>query len=362
MPLLRIAGLLSLWLLVPPRGLAQEPANALSQNSPVPNESQSGDPDNKRVRVARFVIPPGQDLSLPVLANDSLVICLRGESLSRIHVQGADETWSCGPGNTVAKRSGAPYTLSNTGGTPAEILDVELKDSYAIDQLRVPWSERDPVSQDPRHFRILFENAHARVLLLHLDSRDSTMENQFADRLEIALTPIHASYSDVEGKAHESRREAGKVGWAHAVMYSAVNLGAEPLEKLVVELKHPFCYELPENAEEMPGASPGTKAYIAKVKETIYKKWMKHMPSGVRGGEDQGLVMLQFHIDTDGTVPEDSFLFRTVFASELLMEKALSSVRDSSPFPTLPADFNKPFYGGGITFLYNLPKHPPGCR
>ena len=362
MSLVRIAGLLLLLLFVIPRGLPQESPKASPQNFPAPNEDESADPDNNRVRVSRFVIPPGQDLNLPVLANDSLVICLRGESLSRIHVQGTDENWSCGPGNTVSKRGGAPYMLSNTGGAPAEILDVQLKDSYAIDQLRVPWSERDPVNQDPRHFRILFENAHARVLLLHLDSRDGTAENQFADRLEIALTSIHASYSDVDGKAHQSRRDAGKVGWARAVMYSVVNLGNEPLEKLIVELKHPFCYELPENSDEMPEALPSMKAYFTRVREQIYKNWMKHMPGGVRGGDDQGVVTLQYKIDADGTLPEDSLVFRMVFANESLMEKALASVRDASPFPPFPAGFNKPFVDGRFTFLYNLPRQPPGCR
>ena len=362
MRLLRFASLLSLLLCIAPRSFAQDAAKASSQNSPAPNEEQAVDPDNKRVHVSRFVIAPGQDLSLPVLSNDSLLICLRGESLSQIHVQEPDENWACGPGNTASKRGGSAYRLSNIGAIPAEILVVELKDSYAIDQLRVPWSERDPVNQDPRHFRILFENAHARVLLMHLNSRDGTMESQFADRLDVALTSIHASYSDVEGRTHESRINAGKVIWSHAVMYSAVNLSDEPLEMLMVELKHPFCYELPESSNEVPGAPQSMKAYMAKMREAINKKWMKHMPSGVRAGEDQGLVALQFKIDPDGTIPEDSLIFRMVFANESLMEKALSSVRDASPLPPLPADFKKPFFGGRFTFLYNLTQQPPGCR
>jgi hypothetical protein len=253
--------------------------------------------------------------------------------------------------------------MANSGEAPAEILVIELKDSYAIAQLRVPWSERAPVNQDPRHFRIVFENEHARVLLLHLNSREGSMESQFSDRLDIALTGLHASDSDVDGKSYEVRRDAGSVRWERAVMYSTVNLDEQPLDELTVELKHPFCYEMPENTNKLPeGVSPNMKGYFAKAYDAIEKKWMKNMPRAVRNQEDAGLVLLQFKIDADGTIPEDGMRFRIAFADDSLMEKTLAAVRDASPFPPFPPDAQKPFFEMRYFFMYNLPRHPPGCQ
>lgn len=268
--------------------------------------------------------------------------------------------WS---GSVVSNRSGVAYTMLNKGESLAEILIIELKDTYAMNQMRVPWSERDPINQDPEHFRVVLENTHARVLLMHLNPREGTVESQFADRLEIALTPRHESMTDVDGKAHEVRRDAGSVRWDRAVMYSTVNLADQPLVKLIVELKHPFCYAFPETSlVTAKGASSSMKAYVTKVHDMVDKKWQKHMPRGVRGGDDHGFVALQFKIDSDGTLPEESLIFRMVFSDDSLMEKALAAVRDASPFPPFPSDANKSSIDMHVIFSYNLPRQPPGCQ
>ena|SRR5689334_20387273 len=97
------------------------------------------------------------------------------------------------------------------------------------------------------------------------------------------------------------------------------------------------------------------------MEEAIHKRWFKHMPAEARSGE-VGLVLLQFRVDSDGTVPEDSLVFRMVFSNNSLMEKALSAVRDASPFPPIPQDFQEPSLTQRIVFLYNLPHQPPGCQ
>jgi hypothetical protein len=340
--------------LAAPRVFPQEPAKSNAADS-------AADPDNKRVRVARVSIAPGQETSLPVLSNESLVICLRGESLTRTPLTGPEEKWAQGPGNIIWNRSATVYSIANTGETPAELLVIELKDSYAIAQLRVPWSERDSVNLDPRHFRVALENEHVRVLQMRLNPREGTMESQFPDRLEISLQDTHLSDVDIDGKSHELRRNAGSVTWEKARLHSTVNLDDQPLDNLIVELKHPFCYELAEGLGEWKGPEPGMKAYMNKVSDEVKKKWLKNMARAAREGE-KGLIHLQFTIQADGSVPEDSLRFRTLFADDSLMEKALAAVREAGPFPPFPPDFQKPLVTSAFYFMYNLPRQPPGCR
>jgi len=335
--------------------VAQEPAKSDSNDT-------SSDPDNKHVRVTRFAIAPHKETSLPVLDKESLVICLRGDSVTRIPVKGPEEKWASGPGNAISNRGGATYIMANTGETPAELLVIELKESYAIAHLRVPWSERDPENVDPAQFRTVIDTSDVRVLLLHLNAHEGTMESQFTDRLEIALRDLHFTDTDVEGKTQEVRRDAGAVNWEKVVMHSVVNLGEQPLDNLIVELKHPFCYEVHDTVIERPDTPSAMKTYVTKVREAIDKKWMKHMPSAVRTLEAKGLVLVQFRIEAAGTIPEDGLHFRTVFADDSLMEKALTAVRDAGPFPPFPPDFQKPFIDLRFSFMYNLPPHPPGCR
>ncbi len=319
--------------------------------------------DNKRVAVMRYRIAPQQVFALPKLVNESLIVFLRGDEVKRTSDKGASESFEATPGHVLSDRGGVEYSLWNlSDDSPSELLVIELKDSYAITELRVPYSERDPVNLDSQHFRELFQNDQVRVLQMHLNPREGTAVSQFSDRLEIALSDIRATEADIEGKTRELQREAGSVVWEKARMHSIVNGDDRQLDGIIVELRHPFCYEIPENLNELPGASPAMKTYITKVRESVNKKWMKNMPRSVREEEQKGMVMLQFKIEQQGTVPEDDIRFRTVFADDALMEKALKAVRDGGPFPPFPPDFQKPFVTLGFFFLYNLPQHPPGCR
>jgi hypothetical protein len=88
---LRLTLFLSLLMAASPCGLAQEPEKTPAPDSSVSKEQQNADPDNKRVRVARFTIAPGQNIELPALSNESLTICLLGDAISRIPAQGQEE-------------------------------------------------------------------------------------------------------------------------------------------------------------------------------------------------------------------------------------------------------------------------------
>jgi len=301
-------------------------------------------------------------LALPKLKKESLIVFLRGQSAKRTSDKGTADSFEATPERVLWNRGGVAYSFSNLSDSPVELLVIELKDSYAIAQMRVPYSERDPLNLDPQHYRELFQNEHVRVLQMHLAPREGTTEGQFADRLEIALSDMRATEAGVEGKTREILRDAGSVSWEKAKMHSIVNVGDQPLDSIIVELRHPFCYEIPDNLNEMPRASPAMKAYISKVSETVDRKWIKNMPRAVRGEESKGLVLLQFKIESQGTVPEDDIRFQTVFADDARVGNALRAVRDSGPFPAFPPDFQEPFVRVRFFFLYNLPRQPPGCR
>jgi TonB family protein len=78
------------------------------------------------------------------------------------------------------------------------------------------------------------------------------------------------------------------------------------------------------------------------------------MPPSVELG-DRGIVVLTFRIMRDGSVPSVEPIIRANSGKEPLDRAAVSSVRASTPFEQLPAQFTGPYIELRYTYLYNIP-------
>jgi len=70
--------------------------------------------------------------------------------------------------------SGA-YVAENTSDHPIRILEIDLKGPPAGP---APVSQLDPTVVDQRHYKVVFENDHVRVLRVHYDPRESGPQHQ----------------------------------------------------------------------------------------------------------------------------------------------------------------------------------------
>jgi hypothetical protein len=94
--------------------------------------------------------------------------------------------------------------------------------------------------------------------------------------------------------------------------------------------------------------------YLARVLASVRRNWYAVIPESAKLGE-KGIVVLQFRIMKNGTVPyAEPGLLRTS-GREPLDRAAISSIRASNPFEPLPGAFSGPFIELRFTFLYNLP-------
>lgn len=341
----------------------QEPAQTAgteesSVATPSEPDATASDPDNKHLQVVRFQVAAHEVMALQAVEHESLMVCLRG-NFKRITEDHVEEY--CDVGGALWGRGGAAYSVRNTDASPAEFLRVELKDSYASGQEFAPESERDPVAADPRSFRILLENEHVRLSRLRLSARQGTTDGQFRMRLEIPLQPMRAEVQEVDGKNTDVVEAAGSATWRESgKMLSIVNRDQQDLDLLILELKHPFCYpELRNSLQLPPGIEPSMEPYVKRVYEIVRKNWFKHMPHDVKEGQ-RGLVILQFKIQSDGSLREDDIRVEREFASEILLEKTLSTLRQSAPFPAFPLGFTKPEIQLRYTFGFSLTPHPEG--
>jgi hypothetical protein len=337
--------------------LGQEPPKTSPVRAPEP--SAAGEPDNKHVQVTRYQVAAREVMALPAVEHASVLICWRG-NLKRIAEDHAEEY--CDAGGALWGRGGAAYSVRNQDAFAAEFLRVELKDSYASGQAFAPESERDPVAADPRSFRILLENEHVRLSRLRLSARQGTPDAQFRMRLEIPLESLRAEILEIDGKNTQMVEPAGSATWRESgKILSIVNRDEQNLDLLILELKHPFCYASGDYLSQVPpGTDPAMEAYLKKVYSLVRKSWSKHMPRDVKEGQ-KGLVVLRFKIQSDGTLREDDIRVEREFASEILLEKSLSALRQSAPFPAFPVGWTKPEIVLTYTFEFSLTPGPEGC-
>jgi hypothetical protein len=329
---------------------------------PVAPSPVSGDPDNRHIHATRFSIAPDEQFTLPKLEHESIVVSLSTGRLDRRPTVGQPETLDLVPGNAFSVGGSSTDLLTNLASAPIDLLLLELKDSYAFNEVSVPRSAKDPLDMDPQHIHVELENENVRVLRVHLKPREATAESQFGMRLEVPLTDSLAKEISFDGKVSEQTISAGVLSWHDYRMKSIINSGDHPLDLLMIELRHPFCYFVPPHDGPDPDDPDEiANAYLARVHEKLRKTWNKRIPREVYEGEP-GYVAVNLKISSDGTLPEDAISLSAVFADDVMVGKILSAVRDASPFPPFPPGVDKPELTMRYVVFYNLSKNStPGC-
>ena len=93
-------------------------------------------------------------------------------------------------------------------------------------------------------------------------------------------------------------------------------------------------------------------SYLNQVVARVKREWYNEMPDSARLG-DRGVVVIDFKIMRDGTVPMPEPILRATSGKVPLDRAALGSIRASSPFEPLPGAFSGPFIELRFSFFYN---------
>jgi TonB family protein len=94
--------------------------------------------------------------------------------------------------------------------------------------------------------------------------------------------------------------------------------------------------------------------YIQRVIASVKRNWYAVMPESAQLG-DKGVVVLEFSIHRDGSVPANEPDRLRGSGKEPLDRAAISAIRSSNPFDHLPPAFSGPEIRLRFIFLYNLP-------
>ena len=96
---------------------------------------------------------------------------------------------------------------------------------------------QDPVLADSKHYRVEFENDQVRVLRARYGPGEKSVMHAHPNALAVFVTDAHVKFTFPDGKSQETTNKAGTVMWTPATVHLPENVGDQPLEVLVLELK-----------------------------------------------------------------------------------------------------------------------------
>lgn len=94
----------------------------------------------------------------------------------------------------------------------------------------------DPVTTNPDHYRVVFENERVRVLEYTDAPGDRTTEHEHPDSVMVTLSSFRRRLHG-PGTHRDVELAPGAAGWLPAQRHSGENIGSTPTHALFVELK-----------------------------------------------------------------------------------------------------------------------------
>jgi quercetin dioxygenase-like cupin family protein len=98
---------------------------------------------------------------------------------------------------------------------------------------------QDAVKVDPKHYKILINNAQVRVLRIHYGPHETSVRHSHPNAVVTYLTDGRIRMLLGNGKSVVSSGKAGESMWTPAGIHTPTNLGDTPFDAVLVELKGP---------------------------------------------------------------------------------------------------------------------------
>jgi quercetin dioxygenase-like cupin family protein len=97
---------------------------------------------------------------------------------------------------------------------------------------------QDPVKVDANHYKIMFENDQVRVLRIHYNAKEKSVMHEHPASVVVFLNDSKVKFTLPDGStATDGGGKAGQVRFSDAGKHLPEDIGAMPVEAVLVELK-----------------------------------------------------------------------------------------------------------------------------
>ena len=96
---------------------------------------------------------------------------------------------------------------------------------------------QDAVKVDPKHYKVLVDNAQVRVLRIHYGPHETSVRHSHPNSVVTYLTDGRIKMLLGNGKTITSTGKAGEAQYTPAGVHTPTNLSDKPFEAILVEMK-----------------------------------------------------------------------------------------------------------------------------
>ncbi len=98
---------------------------------------------------------------------------------------------------------------------------------------------QDPVRVDPKHYKVVSENAEVRILSIHYGPHEKSVMHSHPDSVVVYLTDGNTRMHTPDGKSQDNKGKAGEALFTPAGTHLPENIGDKDFNAVLVELKSP---------------------------------------------------------------------------------------------------------------------------
>ena len=98
-------------------------------------------------------------------------------------------------------------------------------------------ADQDAVRVDPEHYTVVAEDERVRVVRIHYGVGEKSVMHTHPDGVLVTISDSHVRFTDEAGNSEEVRFKAGEAILAPGTAHLPENLGSEPIEGFLIELK-----------------------------------------------------------------------------------------------------------------------------
>ena len=178
--------------------------------------------DNNQVHVIAVTAQPHRPSPLVEHSLNRVMIYLDPGQVTWTYDNGKIEKIDFKAGQVRWSPAGEPYKNENTTDHPVRIVEISLKNTSPAP---LPATKLDPVSVDPKHYKVEFENAQVRVLRIHYGPHENGATHEHILNRVVTYLTDHPN------------AKAGDVRMAGAATHTEENASDQAVERIAVEIK-----------------------------------------------------------------------------------------------------------------------------
>ena len=187
--------------------------------------------ENEQVRVVRIAYGPGEE-SVMHHHPDGVAVFLTDHHVQFTLPDGSSEEVQAKAGEQGFIHGGQ-HLPKNISEEAWELILVELKAAATAPAETGP----DPTEVDADHYKVEFENEQVRVVRITYGPGEESVMHYHPGNVAVFLTDAHVEFGMPDGSSEGMHVEAGEHAFAPAGQHLPKNIGTEPLELVLVELK-----------------------------------------------------------------------------------------------------------------------------